>query len=181
MPDYDLERVRVLIVEDNPHMRRLVRTILTSLGIREVAVAEDGTAAIEALRRFDADIVVCDWEMQPMDGIALAREIRLGDDSPNPYVPIIMLTGHTAVQRVMTARDAGVNEFLAKPVSAAGLYNRIKAIVEQPRQFVRTPDYFGPDRRRRQDPDYDGEERRKPRDDGDRRPLADEATPPAED
>jgi CheY-like chemotaxis protein len=162
MSDYNIERLNILIVDDNLHMRFLVRMILKSLGVREILEAEDGDAAMRTLQNFDADIVICDWNMEPMDGIEFTKNIRTSDDSPNAYVPIIMLTGHTEISRVETARDAGVNEFLAKPVSAKKIYQRIKVILDNPRQYVRTPTYFGPDRRRRQDPDYEGEERRKP-------------------
>ena len=75
--------------------------------------------------------------------------VRSGEDSPNPYVPIIMLTGHTELHRVCEARDAGVNEFLAKPISAKALYSRVASIIEFPRPFIRTKSYFGPCRRRR--------------------------------
>lgn len=162
MSEYNLEQLNILVVDDNRHMRFLVRMILKSLGVRHVVEAEEGASAFKTLDKFDADIVICDWAMQPMDGIEFTKNIRTSDDSPNAYVPIIMLTGHTEVSRVVTARDAGVNEFLAKPVSAAKIYQRIKAILDSPRQYVRTPTYFGPDRRRRQDPEYDGPERRKP-------------------
>jgi DNA-binding response OmpR family regulator len=88
------------------------------------------------------------------------RLVRTGKDSPNPFVPIIMLTGHTEMHRVIEARDAGVHEFLAKPISAKGLYSRVKSIIERPRPFIRAGLYFGPDRRRRQI-DWKGPERRK--------------------
>lgn len=71
-----------------------------------------------------------------------------------------MLTGHTEMHRVIEARDAGVHEFLAKPISAKGLYSRVKSIIERPRPFIRAGLYFGPDRRRRQI-DWKGSERRK--------------------
>lgn len=161
MSDYNIERLNVLVVDDNRHMRFLVRMILKSLGVRDIMEAEEGASALKTLGNFDADIVICDWNMQPMDGIEFTKIIRTSDDSPNAYVPIIMLTGHTEVSRVVTARDAGVNEFLAKPVSAKKIYQRIKVILDNPRQYVRTPSYFGPDRRRRQDPEYDGPDRRK--------------------
>jgi len=72
-----------------------------------------------------------------------------------------MLTGHTEMNRVVEARDAGVHEFLAKPISVKGLYSRIRSIIERPRPFVRAGLYFGPDRRRRDNPAYMGGERRK--------------------
>lgn len=161
MADYNLESLNIMIVDDNRHMRFLVKTILNSLGVRRVYEAEDGQSGLRSLRDFEADIVICDWKMEPMDGIEFTYLIRNGDDSPNVYVPIIMLTGHTELNRVTEARDAGVNEFLAKPVSVEKLYKRIKTILESPRQFIRTTGYFGPDRRRRDDPSYMGPERRR--------------------
>lgn len=161
MAEYDLTQLNVLVVDDNKHMRTLVRSILSALGIRNITEAEDGAQAIKIMKTLDADIVICDWNMSPMDGITFTKLIRRGEESPDIYAPIIMLTGHTEMTRVMTARDAGVNEFLAKPVSAKNIYQRIKMILDNPRKYIRTDDYFGPDRRRRADPSYTGEERRK--------------------
>ena len=79
----------------------------------------------------------------------------------NPYVPIIMLTGHSDKKRVMAARDSGVTEFLAKPISANALYQRILNVVANPRPFIKTKTYFAPDRRRLANPNYVGVERRK--------------------
>ncbi|MEE8129654.1 MAG: hypothetical protein V3T48_05170, partial [Vicinamibacterales bacterium] len=85
----------------------------------------------------------------PLNGLDFVRMVRFGKESPNRYVPIIMLTGHTELHRVCEARDAGVNEFLSKPVSAKAVYSRIASIIENPRMFVHTKTYFGPCRRRR--------------------------------
>jgi DNA-binding NtrC family response regulator len=75
-------------------------------------------------------------------------------------IPVIMITGHSTVRRVAEARDVGVSEFLSKPVTARGVIERINRVVENPRPFVRSGDYFGPDRRRREDPHYPGPHRR---------------------
>lgn len=161
MAELDLSNLSALIIDDNFHMRHLVKSVLSALNVRNVAEAEDGASAIKTLRHFEADFCICDWAMTPIDGIDFTQLIRNSEDSPNIYLPIIMLSGHTEMNRIMIARDAGVNEFLAKPVSATSLYQRIRAIVEQPRKFVRTSNYFGPDRRRRIEPNYVGPERRK--------------------
>ncbi len=160
MGGYNLERLNFLVVDDNKHMRALVKTILHSLGSKNVLEAADGADAFKELRHFPADIIICDWNMSPLDGLDFVRLVRTGKDSPNPFAAIIMLTGHTEMHRVVEARDAGVHEFLAKPISAKGLYSRIRSIIERPRPFVRTATYFGPDRRRRQI-EYKGRERRK--------------------
>lgn len=167
MSDYNLTRLNFLIVDDNKHMRALVKSILHALGVKNVVEAVDGADAFKELRHFPADVIICDWNMQPLDGLDFVRMVRTGSDSPNPFVPIIMLTGHTEMNRVMEARDCGVHEFLAKPISAKQLYARIRSIIENPRTFVRAGLYFGPDRRRRENPHYNGKERRKENKDGD--------------
>jgi len=86
--------------------------------------------------------------------------IRQPDANTNPYVPIIMITGHTEKKRVLAARDAGITEILVKPISAKALYQRIVNVILNPRPFVRTKNYFGPDRRRSLNPNYVGGERR---------------------
>ncbi len=162
MADYNIEKLKFLIVDDDQNMRRLVSTILLSLGVKDISTARSVDAGYTMLQKFEADIVICDLRMEPQDGIAFTDMIRNREDSPNCYVPIIMLTGHAEKTVVELARDAGVHEFLAKPVSAKKLFQKIKSIIENPRVFIRTPEYFGPDRRRRQDPDFKGPERRKP-------------------
>ena len=161
MIGYDLERLKILIVDDNMHMRSMIRSILYALGVRDVETAKDGETALIQLNVFPADIVLCDWNMEPMNGLEFVRMVRTHTESPNPYVPIIMLTGYTDIERVFEARDSGVHEFLAKPISGAKLYARIRAVIDQERIFVKTGTYFGPDRRRRDGGRYEGENRRK--------------------
>lgn len=148
MQNYNLENLNILLVEDNKHMQLLVKEILRSFRIKSVRVADDGADAIKEMRTFATDLVVCDWNMQPIDGLEFVRMVRTSSDSTNPYVPVIMLTGHTETHRVLEARDSGITEFLAKPVSAKGLYQRICMVIERPRQFIKTRTYTGPDRRR---------------------------------
>ncbi len=154
------DHLKALIVEDNVHMRTLLRSLLAALGISHVYEAADGADALAALRDKAPDMILTDLSMKPVDGIAFTRSVRLSRDSPNPYVPIIMITGHTERHKVEAARDAGVTEFLAKPITAQGLFLRIVEIVERPRAYVRCASYFGPDRRRRADDNYAGPWRR---------------------
>jgi two-component system chemotaxis response regulator CheY len=161
MMGYRLDRLAVLIVDDNQHMRSLVRTILESLGVSQILEARDGAHALEKMGQGQIDLLIADWNMEPIDGLALTRHLRTSPESPDQFVPVIMLSGHTDRARVMQARDAGVTEFMAKPVSARSLYARIVSIIENPRPFVRTNDYFGPDRRRQMLP-FEGPDRRRP-------------------
>lgn len=148
------ELLKILLVDDNPHMRMLLSEILRAIGVTEVFEASDGAQALQAMRHRPVDIVMTDLAMEPLDGIDFLRLLRNSADSPDPLCPVIMITGHTAQKRVAEARDAGVNEFLAKPVTARGIIDRLTRIVEHPRPFVRTEHYFGPDRRRRADPNH---------------------------
>lgn len=146
---YDLGRIRILILEDNEHMRSLMTGVLKALNVGDVLALEKGDDAFRRISDFGPDLVITDWHMKPIDGLEFVRKVRTSADSPNPYIPIIMVTGHTEIQRVQEARDAGVNEMLAKPISAENLYGRVLSVIENPRPFVRSSDYFGPDRRRR--------------------------------
>jgi len=161
MSGLGFENLKALIVEDNAHMRALLRALLNSAGIKDIAEAGNGQMAIEILRERKSDLVLSDLAMKPMDGLELTRYLRNSDHSPNPFVPIIMISGHTEKYRVQAARDAGVTEFLAKPITAHNLFARITEIIERPRAFVRCNGYFGPDRRRHANEDYAGPWRRK--------------------
>jgi two-component system, chemotaxis family, chemotaxis protein CheY len=156
----DFNKLRFLVCDDNPHMRRILRTLLHSFGAREVYESEDGATALEMYSHYVPDIVITDWSMPIFDGLELAQMIRQPDSKGNPYAPIIMLTGHSEKRRVTLARDAGVTEFLAKPISAKALYQRVLNVVASPRPFIKTKNYFGPDRRRNNTVTYIGEERR---------------------
>lgn len=155
---YDL--LKILIVDDNHHMRVLLGEILRAVGVRNTFEANDGAEGLQIMRNQPIDIVMTDLSMRPLDGIDFVRLMRNSPDSPNQMCPVIMITGHSTQRRVSEARDAGVNEFLAKPLTARGVIERIQRIIEHPRPYVRSDDYFGPDRRRRQDPTFQGPWRR---------------------
>jgi CheY-like chemotaxis protein len=146
---YLLENISMMVIDDNKHMSMLVGQILHALGVKNVCQMHNAEQAFEELKHFVADVIIVDWHMQPMDGIEFVRRVRTAPDTPNPHVPIIMLSGFTERQRVIEARDAGINEFLAKPVSPKSLYQHLAKIIDNPRPFVRTKSYFGPDRRRK--------------------------------
>jgi two-component system chemotaxis response regulator CheY len=157
----EFNKLRFLLVDDNPHMRRMLRTLLQGFGSREVYEAEDGAGGLDAFTQFTPDIVIIDWAMPIFDGLEFARLIRQPDTNASPFTPIIMLTGHSERKRVAAARDAGVTEFMVKPISAKGLHQRILSVIANPRRFIKTKTYFGPDRRRNSAPNYAGPERRK--------------------
>ena len=156
-----LGQLRVLVVEDNEHMRILIRTLLKAFGIRDVQECTEGGQALRALKENIPDFVLVDLAMAPMDGLQLTRSIRASEDPLESVLPIILVTAYTERRRIEAARDAGVNEIVAKPVTPAALFQRIEEIVLRPRLFVRTATYHGPCRRRHTMLDYAGPWRRK--------------------
>jgi DNA-binding response OmpR family regulator len=155
-----LADVRILLVEDNPHMAEIVRTVLRSFEARMLDTADTLEGGWASYVKGGHDLVILDRNLGREDGLDLVRRIRRGADSPTPFMPILMLTGSAELPTVAAARDAGVNEFLVKPFTVTALYERLAAIVHRPRPFISTETYLGPDRRRRADPDYAGAERR---------------------
>jgi two-component system, chemotaxis family, chemotaxis protein CheY len=160
MSEYRFDRLKVLVVDDNVHMRKLVITILQAFGILQIFEADSGEQAWSSLREINPDVIVLDWVMEGMSGLDLVRKIRTHPQAANPFVPVIMLTGHTSLDHVNQARDAGINEFIAKPVSVKTMMSRLVAVIEHPRPYVRTGSFFGPCRRRRGNDEYYGPERR---------------------
>ncbi len=161
MSGYRFDRLRLLVVDDNVHMRKLVVTILQAFGANQLYEAADAQNAWAVTREINPDVVFVDWMLEGgMNGLELVRLIRTSPASSNPFVPIIMLTGYTQIENVVQARDAGVNEFLAKPVSVKAILSRLISVIEYPRPYVRTTVYFGPCRRRHARDEYRGPERR---------------------
>ncbi len=155
-----LEALSVLLADDNPHMREIVGVLLNNFGITQIRSVHDGSQALAMLNTWQPDVAIVDFKMEPVDGVEFTRRVRNSTESRNPYLPIIMMTGHSARVRVYEARDAGVTEFVVKPVNARTLLDRVMAVIYRPRPFVRTRGYFGPDRRRRAEPAFAGPYRR---------------------
>lgn len=155
----DLSLLTILLVDDNAEMRKLLRVLLTTLKVGPIIEANSATDGLRVLQDTAVNLVITDLQMDPVTGLDLVRMVRSGTDSANARVPIIMLTGHTDIHLVEEARDVGIDEFIAKPVSTQALYDRIIEITENLRPFVNSANYTGPDRRRR-DRSHSGDERR---------------------
>ncbi len=154
------ELLKILLVDDNQYMRLLLAEILRAVGVHTILEASDGAEGLKMLRTHPIDVVMTDLSMRPMDGVEFVRLVRNAPESPNPMMPVIMITGHSTVVRVNEARNAGVNEFLTKPLTARGVIERLHQAIQNQRPFIRCETYFGPDRRRRADPNYNGPRRR---------------------
>ena len=165
-----LERLSVLVVEDSPFIRSLVANALRMLGVGQVSLMDHGGAAIEFLQLvkndpmragvMQVDIVLSNWQMSPVDGTMLLRWVRRHKDSPDRFIPFIMMTAFTERERVIELRELGVSELMTKPFTIQGLGEKLVTTIARNRQFVHTSEYFGPDRRRSRNADYGGPERR---------------------
>lgn len=145
---FDFKSLSILVIEDSASMIKLVTSVIETMGVEEFYTAEEGKEGFEIFCKHRPDIIITDWDMKPMDGLEFINLVRNDPTSPNKMVPIIMMTGFSALPRVTTARDAGTTEFLVKPFSAKDLTNRIAHVITRPRDYVRTGNFFGPDRRR---------------------------------
>lgn len=156
------DNIALLVVDDNAFMRSLIVTTLRMLGIENVTAKSSAAAAIDDLGQSrrnpvaagfgTVDIILSDFVMAEVDGALFLRWVRSSKNTPDRFVPFIMISGAADQKIVETARDAGVSEFLAKPFSAKSLSDRILEVIKNPRQHVLAPGYFGPDRRRRERP-----------------------------
>lgn len=164
---YDISKVRFLVVEDNPAILLLLRSLLTGLGVEKVATATSADEGKRLAVSVRPDIVITDFKMEKASGVDFVRWLRRDPESPNQEVAVIMTSAYSESDRVIAARDAGVNEFLVKPITVYTLYQRIRSVIENDRLFVRAGGYVGPCRRRINKTDYAGPFRRA--EDGDRR------------
>lgn len=163
------ERLSVLIIEDSPFFRGMLAEILRALKVGRIVAMEEGGAAITHLRSIGKnaaaaqalvpDIIICDYLMSPISGPMVLRWVRQSEDSPDRFIPFVMISGAADGDKVREVRDLGVTEFLAKPFSVKAVANHLIAAIDAPRPFVYTRDYFGPDRRRQVRP-YNDVDRR---------------------
>lgn len=143
-----IQGLNILIVDDNAYMRRLTRTMLTNLGAKSVVEAQDGLAALEAIRTSDPDVMLLDWDMPVLNGIEVLRIVRSPGVFPRPNLPVIMLTTRAQRAQVNEALRAGANEFLLKPTSPKALCDRLTSIMFKPRPMVKLGNYYVPKPRR---------------------------------
>ena len=151
MSECNLAGLNLLLVEDNEFVRKSLRAILRAFKVGGVSICSNGTEAIEFLKKVPEgalDLLIADYVMTPIDGLLLLRWLRNSKDSPNRFMPVIMMSGAADLHVVNAARDMGASEFLAKPFSIQSISEHILTAIANPRQFIATRDYFGPDRRR---------------------------------
>lgn len=150
----------LLIIDDNAHARTIISTIARAAGVETIAQAANAAEALQHLRTRAFDCATVDLNMAPVDGFTLIGIIRSGTQGVDRTLPIVVVTGHANTWHVQAARDAGADEVLSKPLTAASLIARLDAVTRYRRPFVAAPDFAGPDRRRRNDRELAKEGRR---------------------
>lgn len=117
----------VLIVDDYKTMLRIIRNLLKQLGFNNVDEASDGSEALQMLRNKDYGLVISDWNMEPMTGIELLREVRADQRTCN--LPFIMITAESKTENVIAAKQAGVSNYIVKPFNAATLKQKLTSVL----------------------------------------------------
>lgn len=153
-----LRDARFLVVDDHQPMREILKSLLFGLGARQVQEARDAAQAFEMMRFAAFDILLTDYDMEGETGVQLARRVRR-DGAANRRIAIIMVTGRAEGPVILSARDAGVDEYLIKPLTTLSLCQKIEAVLSRRRPFIESATYVGPDRRRRSAA-FEGPERR---------------------
>jgi len=161
---YDFKGIKILIVEGSAAMFILTKDVLRTFGVKEYNIfgAYSVDEGFESFCKENQDFLIIDWMKQLDNGVNLVHKIRNNSLSPNRYVPIIMTAGSSDEKKVLTSRNAGISEYLVKPFSASSLANRVARVIENPKQFVVSETYVGPDRRSKEEPFAKEEDRRQP-------------------
>lgn len=154
-----LASLKVCIVDADSQMRQMIRDALTGMGINQIRECADSGMAQQLIGEFRPDLCIFDWSTGPIDAITFVKSLRVRENDQDAAMQIIMMMSNANTRRVIDARNAGVDEFLVKPISLRALHGRLLTLVENPRVFVRTPTYVGPDRRRHDRP-FAGPDRR---------------------
>jgi len=148
LKNYDLSSLVVLVAEQNSFLRLTIKSILRTLKVGQVIDAGPINEAWSAFQNTSPDVVIIDWSPS-YDGLQLLWRLRHDAESRNVFVPVIITTSMTEYTNVVVARDTGTTDFLAKPYSPKTIYQHLCKIIETKKKFVKTQDFFGPDRRAR--------------------------------
>jgi CheY-like chemotaxis protein len=146
-PTINLRDLVILVAEPNAYLRRVMHGMLRGFGANKLLEVDNSISLFQALSGQKVDILLCDARLAPHNGLDVVRTIRRNGQNQNRTLPIMLLSADTNEATVKRARDAGTNMVIAKPMSPSSLYDRLSWIAFNPRPFVDTATYFGPDRR----------------------------------
>jgi two-component system chemotaxis response regulator CheY len=123
------KNMKILVVDDFPTMRRIVRNLLKELGYGNVDEAEDGQAGLARLRSGSFDFVISDWNMPNLDGLDMLKQIRA--DATLSHLPVLMVTAESKKENIIAAAQAGASGYVVKPFTAATLEEKLSKILEK--------------------------------------------------
>ena len=146
-PTVNLRDLVILVADPNAYARRITNGILRGFGANKVLEVEQTLSLFQVLSGQKIDILLCDTRLPPHGGLMLTRTIRRNSNNENRTIPILLMSSDTGESTIKNARDAGANIVVAKPMSPKSLYDRLAWIAFNPRPFIDTATYFGPDRR----------------------------------
>lgn len=146
-PTVNLRDLVILVADPNAYARRITNGILRGFGANKVLEVEQSLTLFQVLSGQKIDILLCDTRLPPHGGLMLTRTIRRNANNENRTIPILLMSSDTGESTIKNARDAGANIVVAKPMSPKSLYDRLAWIAFNPRPFIDTATYFGPDRR----------------------------------
>lgn len=151
----------VLVADANTFSRNLIGEILRSLNVTNISSARSEETAATFLTEGPIDVILLSWEEgDSLDGLSFVRKLRREEDHRLRRLPVVLITACLTRQMVISGRDAGVDEFLAKPISPLAMRQRLEMVIETPRPFVDSSVFLGPCRRRKNPADYYGAKRR---------------------
>jgi two-component system, chemotaxis family, chemotaxis protein CheY len=143
----NLRDLVVLVADPSPFVCMLVHSMLRGFGANKILEVRHSFGVLQTLSSHKIDVMICDGALPPQGGLSLTRTIRRNQANENRTMPILVMTSDTREATIKTGRDAGANMVVAKPLSPASLYDRLAWVAFNPRQFIDTANYFGPDRR----------------------------------
>jgi len=143
-----IERLGLLVVDENPYTRKLTRMMLMNIGAKSIFEAADGLSALDVIRNVSPDIMLMDWDIPVLSGPQIMHIVRSPGVFAKPFLPIIMLTPRASRKRVSEAIRLGVHEVLTKPTSPKMLQDRLLSILVNPRPMVQVGKYLVPEPRR---------------------------------
>ncbi|MBS4044929.1 MAG: response regulator [Alphaproteobacteria bacterium] len=156
MGKVDYSRLKILVVEDHEPTRIFLKEVLAASGTSHLRMVADVKSALPLLKDKLLDLLICDLNLGEINGQSLIRAVRLNPNFTNRYMPIIVLTGDSKAETVRELINLGINKFVSKPTTAQSLIEAVRTVLERPKAFVTAKDYFGPDRRNRQEPGISG-------------------------
>jgi two-component system, chemotaxis family, chemotaxis protein CheY len=146
-PKINLRDLVILVADPSPYMSMLIHSMLRGFGANKVLEVRNSIGVFHVLTTHRIDLLVCDARLPLRGGLQLTRAIRSKRDSEHRTMPILIMCADSRESTIKQARDAGANMVVAKPLSPANLFDRLAWIALNPRQFIDTAAYYGPDRR----------------------------------